>query len=146
MEAITGEQLTWEGTESSALSEGQEWEGQALHFRYETDTPETWCLCAAFSALLQSLWWLFYREKNLVFIGWRLTMEIQALQAFIFHHVISGDFACLKFCLKSKCLFSINYLAESWSSCEEEGIKKNLKHIFHEANVKFVFFWLHNFH
>lgn len=37
-------------------------------------------------------------------------MEIQALQAFTFHHVLPGDFACLKFCLKFKCQFSSIYL------------------------------------
>lgn len=66
------------------------------------------CLLSTATGLF--VWWLLYREKNLLFIRWRLMMEIQALQAFIFHHIIRGDFVCLIFCLKAKRRFSSIYL------------------------------------
>lgn len=38
--------------------------------------------------------WLLYWETNLLLIGWKFMMEIKALRAFIFHHIILDDFAC----------------------------------------------------
>lgn len=77
--------------------------------------------------------WLLYRETNLLLVRHRFMVEIKALRAFIFHHIILDDFACLR--PRADSALS-TYLKVNPAV---RRIKRNLDHILHEVKVKSAF-------